>query len=150
MAKFMLGKSVEVAAWAAKQLPWAQEPDSFGPCEAWGIIKDEQMVGAVIFNHHHPEIGDIEWNIVAPNTTWVGRDTLEVVFDYVFNQLKCVRMSVTLPKGAKKNREFLEKLGFIMEGTKRRGFPGGQNAILYGLLKEECKWLKADPRKVAA
>jgi len=139
-----------MAAWAAKQLPWAQAPDSFGPCQAWGIERDGKIFGALIFNHHHPEIGDIEWNVVVPDGTWMTRELLETIFDYVFNQLECVRMSLTLPKGAKKNRAVAEKLGFIMEGTKRKGFPGGSNAILYGLLKEDCKWLKPDPRKAAA
>lgn len=144
MTKFVFGKSEEMGAWAAAKLPWAQDAGVFGPYEAWGILKGDALVGVVVFNNYRAEIGDIELNIISPDGHWGSRTLFATIADYVFNQLKCERISVTLPEHAKRNRDAAEKAGFTVEGTRRRGFPGGSDAIMYGLLKEDCRWLEKE------
>jgi RimJ/RimL family protein N-acetyltransferase len=39
-------------------------------------------------------------------------------------------------------QRFDEHLGFKREGLVRRGADDGTNLILYGMLKEECRWLE--------
>jgi RimJ/RimL family protein N-acetyltransferase len=39
-------------------------------------------------------------------------------------------------------RRFDENLGFVQEGIIRRGADDGTDMILYGMLKEECRWLE--------
>lgn len=144
MAKLMIGKSAEVAAWAAGQIPWLSGPEGFGPCEAWGIMNDETMTGAIIFTNHQKDIGDICFDVIAPNGNWGADDIWATISDYVFNVLKCERLTMVLPKAAKVNRALAERVGFVMEGTRRKAYPGGVNAIMYGMLREDCRWLTAD------
>jgi RimJ/RimL family protein N-acetyltransferase len=40
-------------------------------------------------------------------------------------------------------RKFDEHVGFIQEGVIRQAFEDGEDAILYGMLKSECKWIRS-------
>jgi RimJ/RimL family protein N-acetyltransferase len=66
---------------------------------------------------------------------------IATVFEYIFTQLGCARCTSITKKTNKRTRAFLEGLGFKLEGRLRRGFDGTQDALLYGLLAEECRYL---------
>lgn len=140
----------KIAQWAAEQIPWFKNvgAEIFGPCEAWAILKDVEgkpkLMGAMIFNNYHPECGDIEWNVISLEEGWASQNVFRTAADYVFNQLKCSRVSVTLPRGAKKYRAHAKQMGFKEEGIKRRGFANGVDAVLYGILREECTFLERE------
>lgn len=138
--------------WAAAQVPWLATPESFGPCVGWGVLGSDDakapLVGAIVLNNYRPGIGDIELNVIAQKEGWANREIFRVVSDYVFNQLKCGRISLTLPRGAKKTRDHAVRVGFKMEGVRRKGFYNGADAIIYGMLRSECQFL--NERKEAA
>lgn len=80
---------------------------------------------------------------VAAETPAVWRPhVLRAVFNYVFNQLGCVRCTATTRKTNMKARAFLEGLGFKLEGNLRKGFDGVKDSLIYGLLAEECRFLE--------
>ena len=148
-------KKHQIAQWAAEQIPWFANLGAavFGPCEAWAILKDgddgkPKLMGAMIFNNWRPEVGDIEWNVISLEEGWASANVFRTAADYVFNQLGCNRVSVTLPRGARKYRAHAKQMGFREEGIKRRGFANGVDAVLYGMLKEDCTFL--DHEKAAA
>lgn len=146
----LIGQSQKIATWAATQIPWMSGPDGFGPCEAWGILSDEKLVGALVFSAHDRDVGDLFLHAVSLDGNWTGPEVWQAVSDYVFNMLGCERLSMILPKGAKKTRDAVERLGFVMEGVRRRAFHGGVNAIMYGMLREECRWLPQHRTRAAA
>lgn len=148
MSKIYHPKTVEqraaIANWAAQQVPWLKNGDAFGPCEAWAIVHrdTDEIMGALIFNNYRSDIGDIELNVITLHENWASQDVFRMIADYVFNILKCNRMSCTLPRGAKRNRDHAVKVGFKLEGTKRAGFYNGVDAMIYGMLKTECRFLE--------
>ena len=153
MTKLFIPEDAErqqaLVRWAAAQIPWIATAEAFGPCTAWGVLKaDKKLVGAIVLNNYRPGIGDIELNVIAQQENWASRDIFRVVSDYVFNQLKCARMSLTIPRGAKRTRDHALRVGFKMEGVRRKGFYNGVDAIIYGMLKTECPFLS--DRKEAA
>lgn len=112
-----------------------------GQFEALAILNeaDEFVAGVVVsrFSGHDCEIS------CATETSAAWRDTvMRGVFDYVFNQLGCVRCTSITKKGNRKARGFLEGLGFQLEGNLRLGFDGVKDALIYGYLKSECKYLE--------
>ncbi len=65
----------------------------------------------------------------------------KAVFEYIFTQLGCVRCTSITTKANTKARRFLEGLGFCLEGNLRLGYDGRKDALIYGLLASECRYL---------
>ena len=77
-----------------------------------------------------------------PGRRWLTREFLFAIFDYPFNQLGVRRITGLVPKKNKDARRFDEHLGFEYEGNMRNAL-ADDDMIIYGMLKEKCKWLKS-------
>lgn len=94
------------------------------------------MVGGVVFTQHsHPNIV-MACVLEAPLT----RMFLRAMFLYPFLQLKCERITLLIDDNNLKSLRLVEHVGFEREGCMRRARPGG-DVFVYGLLKENCKWV---------
>lgn len=78
--------------------------------------------------------------MASTDPRWATRSILKAAFGYPFVQLPCVRLTAYTGKNMPHVRQFLERLGFQQEGIVRRGF-ADDDAVIYGMLKEECKWI---------
>jgi RimJ/RimL family protein N-acetyltransferase len=125
----------EIALWTARQLG----VEGFGPCSAIGVARNGEIVAGVVF--HRYSGGDIEVSMAATSPRWATRQTFARIFAYPFIQLGVRRITATTKSGNQPVRAFLEYLGFRLEGTLRR-FHEDDDAAVYGLLKEECRWLR--------
>ena len=66
------------------------------------------------------------------------------MFEYAFNQAKVERMTAMCLNGYERNEKLLSRTGFVKEGVVRKFFKtasGVKDAALYGILKEECRWV---------
>jgi RimJ/RimL family protein N-acetyltransferase len=105
-----------------------------------GWEKHGRLVASVIFDHYQPP--SISGHIASDGSkSWCSRDFLRAIFYYPFRQLTCVRMTAPMSANNAAARRFVEKLGFVLEGTLRKAWPDGSDEVVYGLLKEDCKWL---------
>ena len=111
---------------------------AYGPCHTLGFARDGRLIGAVIYFHHNGL--DIELGIHTISPKWCSRRTLFWSFAYPFLQLNCARVTVKVDAKDEKVCNFVERVGFEREGILRRAIPSGDSAV-YGLLKEECRWL---------
>lgn len=57
---------------------------------------------------------------------------------YLFGHRKFRRLTFSIHPKNKRSRSLVERLGAKLEGRKRRGYDGHRNALIYGLLPEEC------------
>lgn len=80
---------------------------------------------------------------------WAKRDILFHVFNYPFGQLGCLRVTTTAPSEDKRHIRLLEHGGFKQEGTLRNAERKGVDTLIFGMLREECRWLDYQERKVA-
>src|SRR3546814_17755647 len=87
-----------------------------------------EIVGGVIFNC----LEGASVHVTLAGTGWT-RGFLRAVGGYVYNQLGCIRMTVTTenPKVA----EYAERLGGKREGVMRSHFGPGRDAIIIGILQ---------------
>jgi RimJ/RimL family protein N-acetyltransferase len=107
------------------------------PYTAFGIIDpDGQLGGAMVFNDFNE--GNVEVSLVAPKR--VSRGLLRMAAVYAFSQLDCRRISARTRASNLRVRKFIEKVGFQQEGVLRAYYRDGDDAVLYGLLKGECRW----------
>lgn len=118
-------------------------------CNGFAILTDDdEFVGAVLVSNirHNVVTGravDCEISCATENKyTWTPA-ICKAVFGYVFNQLGCARCTSITRKNNVKARKFLEHLNFTLEGNVRKGYDGQNDALIYGLLAEDCRFLGA-------
>lgn len=111
---------------------------TFKDYTAIGVVRRNVLVGGVVY--HMFREGNCEVSIAFDSPQWALPGTLRGLFDYPFNQLNCHRMTALIAKKNKRSRKLTEGLGFKLEGVLRRGI-GGRDAMIYGMLKDECRWL---------
>ena len=95
---------------------------------------NDNGIAIVCFANHLKNI-DIELTIVGFGK-WANRTMLKHVFNFIFNELKCGRCTVSVKLDNTKSLKMVDKLGF-----KKEGYLRVIDANIYSLLKSECKYL---------
>ena len=128
-----------VGEWVARRIPYIGSAKDWGAFRAIGIAKGDKPIAGAVYNNSRGF--DMEINFAADSPHWCTRGMLSGIFSYPFIQCGCTRVSVTTAKRNARARRFIEGLGFKQEGCIRRGLDGKQDAILYGMQHEQCRWL---------
>ena len=114
--------------------------DRFGetdPCV--GMLKDGKLIGGVVFNMYTGT--GICMHVAASEKGWLNREFLRTVFRYPFHQLGCRRVTGLVRTDNLTAQRFDERLGFKKEGVLRDADNDGCDLIVYGMLRDECRWL---------
>ena len=107
------------------------------PYTAFGVVSaDGLLTGGVLFNNQSE--ADIELSIVAPKR--LTRGLCRVIAQYAFGTAGCMRMTARTRASSLQVRRVIEKVGFRQEGVLRGYFRDGEDAILFGMKKSECRW----------
>lgn len=115
-----------------------------GTYQAFAFLsdKDEFVGGAVVSNFRQGEFAnDCEISCAAETSMAFRPHVVRAVFTYIFEQLECGRCTALTTKKNRRTRGFLEALGFKLEGCVRRGYDGKRDALVYGLLAEDCRFV---------
>ena len=115
--------------------------------QGFAIINDNgKFCGAVVVANMRSHYGrPVDCEIACASETplaWT-QPVISTVFRYIFVQLKCVRVTAIARKNNSKVRNFMERLNFVLEGNVRKGYDGEKDALIYGLLAEDCRLLEA-------
>lgn len=130
-----MGYDEEITEWVVTQLGMS---GSFGDCATMGFVKDGKLIGGIVF--HDFRRPSMEVSLATISKHWCNRRILRTCFSYPFNQMKVKRLTAMVWEGNTKSIKLIEGLGFKKEGYLREGLPLG-NAYIYGMLKDECKWI---------
>ena len=134
---------------ANARLP-AIQSGGFGlPFRAAGIIADGKLVGGILANNYRAGV-DIHVHLVTTSARWARRGVLRDLFWYPFHYLQLPRVSFITSRKNKRMRSVAERMGFKLEGMVRKGYDGKTDAAVYGMLREECRFLPADAVAKAA
>lgn len=113
------------------------EPDTFGPCLAVGIVRDNSLVAGLVYHDWRPRQGDVQMTIASRSPRWASRGVLRWVLQYPFVELECRRISLTVRADNTRSQRLVTGLGFVEEGRRREFFAPGVDCIEYGLMREE-------------
>jgi len=106
-----------------------------------GLEEDGELVAGVAFNMYTG--ASISMHVAAiPGRRWMTKEFLWRSFAYPFIQLKCNRITGLVREDNLDAQRFDEHLGFKREGLLRGACLDGSNMILYGMLKDECRFLR--------
>jgi hypothetical protein len=109
------------------------------PCSAIGVTNSRgKLIGAAIFN-------DYQQKNVAVSVVGKGafrKDVLRELARFIFIDLACERVSITVRKDNELVLDLAIRAGWRVEGRKRKFFDDGCDAIIMGMLRSECNFLK--------
>ena len=137
------GMDAMVIEWVAARLD--MPPADFFPCTAVAVVHGEEMLAGAVYYQFRPNAhgGTMEAALASVSPRWCTRAVLASLFAYPFVQVKVARLQVSIAKKNKPARRLAERLSFKLEGVGRRLWDGRQDAVIYSMLPEECRWLQA-------
>ena len=117
-------------AYLEDRLGYTFQPDAvfIATVSPYGAAGFERWNGSDIEVHYGGEPG------------FLRRPFLRAMARYVFVQLECDRITGRIPADRPEAAKLGLRLGFKHEGTLRRAHKG-TDILIYGMLKEECRWL---------
>ncbi len=126
-----------VVKWVCRGLK--EKTDWVGCNVTLGIILHTQLIAGVIIHDIRP-LRDAWLTIYSVNQRWCNRRVLRIIFDVVFDFLKCQRVSALVDVENLKSQSLVLRLGFVKEGCLRNFQDNGHDALVYSMLKKECQW----------
>lgn len=128
----------ELCQWAAGQIGAG---GGFSPdARAMGIEIDGEMAAVTIWNCF--ELHNCLMSIASDNKKrWMTREFLFRSFAYPFLQLGLDRVTTKSDERNAPSIRLALHLGFTAEGRLRNAAGSGFDDIVFGLLKEECRWI---------
>ncbi|MCA1490094.1 GNAT family N-acetyltransferase [Ensifer sp. NBAIM29] len=137
MKKVVYEPEEEMIAWAESRIPGCKFRDD---AKAIGIRSDKSFHGVVVFDAF-TTTGC--WVSVASDggRQWITREYIIRVFAYPFIQLGYPRLNSFVSINNADAIRFNESFGFTREGVMRQAGHEGEDIIMFGMLRRECRWL---------
>ena len=100
------------------------------PFTLMGIERDGEVIAGVVFNH----FTGCDLHVTIAGHGWT-KGFLADVGQYVFGQLKCIRITVITEQ--KQVIDIARRLGAVSEGRMRDHFGKGRDGHVLGILKDD-------------
>ena len=144
MTRLVWGPEAPIGRYLSAKFPHLMAPGlEYQPEKVVGFIDDDNLLfGAVGLRFEN--LWDAQLSIFVERPRFLTRSILAELFAKLFVEFGLVRVSCHIAKGNRHARQFVERLGWKLEGVKRRGFDGRLDACIYGMLATECRWLRKD------
>jgi RimJ/RimL family protein N-acetyltransferase len=105
-----------------------------------GVVSHGALIGGVAYADYTG--ADVRCSIAGVTPKWLSRDVLKQIFFYPFDALNCRRVTVLVSDKNARSQRLARGLGFTPEGLLREGMCDGSDALVFGMLKNECRWIK--------
>ena len=139
--RLIYGHDRTVAEFVAQRITGFDHKLDGNDYTAIGVVDNGELIAGAIYNEYRPPV-DIRESFASISPRWATKYTLRHMFAYPFIHLGVRRMSSVIAADNVASIDLTERLGFKREGVMRAGMDDGQDAILFGMLKEECPWIK--------
>lgn len=135
----LYGANKEVREWVSQELFGNSNSYNDGD-KAIGVVHDNKLIAGVVYNNYIPEIS-IEMSIASVDKRWGKRYNIKAFFKYPFIDLRVKRVTTLCSATEGVTMNFNKRLGFVQEGLHRQACYDGSDAVSFGMLKDECRWL---------
>lgn len=136
------GDERAICQWVASKFPHVEGFPASARAVAWIRATDDEtaeIVGGVVAC---PRGGGFDAELsIALDGVSVTRGQLQALTRLCFDTWGLERLTCHVARGNKRARAFVERVGFRREGALRKGFDGRQTAVIYGMTRDECRWL---------
>lgn len=129
-----------VANWVLEQCQ--SKGRFFDDFKTIAALVGDRIIGAVVFDSFTEH--DCELHIALTDKRSVTRANIRQIFEYPFKQLGLARVTVQVNESNARSLEFVQRLGFTLEGVKKHG-NGKEDKFMFGMTKRNCRWLDVKP-----
>jgi RimJ/RimL family protein N-acetyltransferase len=136
----VFGNDAIIAEFVRRRVPEVIDT-GFGPCTTIGVIRGKKLLGGVIYHMYQPAYKSVMVSYAFDSPKWISPEVIGSFAAFPFLQLGVNRLWTLTPRKNKRSRRLVEFLGFKLEGCARKGY-GNDDAMIYGMLKHECRWIK--------
>ena len=105
------------------------------------LEKQGDIAAVAVYNRFYPGIA-VEISIASVGGRWLTRPFLAAVFGNPFLNWGLRRVSSSIAADNHKSIRFCEHLGFKREGLLRQAAPNGQDLLILGMLRDECRFIR--------
>jgi hypothetical protein len=134
----VIADSERVGEWVMARMPY---PIRWTNYKAIGLERDGVLVAGVLYESMTTR--DVNMHCAIADAGALNLEFTYTCFHYPFEQCGLARVTGLVPSKNEKALKFdIDKLGFQVEGIIRKALPDGDNVIVLGMLREECRWLK--------
>lgn len=104
------------------------------------LSNDGEVLGVVLYDRLTDR--DCMIHVASDGSRrWISREMLFWTFWVPFEWYGLARITGIVREDNDEALRFDRSLGFVQEGRVRQAFRGGYDGILFGMLKEECRFL---------
>ncbi len=128
-----------IAGWVCRNLGF--EVEDLGDNYTLGFEENGRLLGGLVFHNYRPGT-DVWWTIYTISPRWCSRRVLRFIFDMAFRRLGCRRISLMADASNRRCLSLVKRMGFEEEGCLRAFRDNGEDGIILGMLKSECRWIK--------
>jgi hypothetical protein len=107
--------------------------DIVPPFTCAGTERNGEIINGVVFN----VFTGYDVHVTVAGNGW-SKEFIRAVGRYVFDQLGCVRMTVTTNQPLVVN--IAQRMGGVVEGIQRDLYGRGENGTIIGILKDEWRF----------
>lgn len=140
------GRRDELVEWAEERIPGCKFRDD---AQTIGLAApDGAIIAATVFDTFSTSSCFVS---VAADTSrnWLTRAYLYHCFAYPFIQCDFRRITCVISEHNAASLKFTRACGWVEEGVNREGGPEGEDLIIFGMLRRECRWLPLTLRNAA-
>ncbi len=109
-------------------------------------LKDALAAGVYFYDQYDANedgISDVTACVFIKNKKAIKPHIVKKLLEYPFNQLGVRRISAMIDEANIEALDQAQRIGFQVEGYKRKMAPDGRRAVMLGLLPEDCPYWKA-------
>jgi hypothetical protein len=114
--------------------------DFHGPQWACATARDEGIVLGVLLGEFTTWF-EVHMTTAIDNPKFMTRRLLHAIFSTFFS--RAMRVTAMCRPENEKSIRGIRRLGFRYEGFCRLGIEGKWDALVFGMLKNECRWIRA-------
>lgn len=142
------GQNPEVASFVARACGGGSN-HNWGNHNTLSFYDSRGLKVGLVYNHFHWP--NIAIHVAArEGALWCTKEILHHIFAYPFLQLQCNRVTAPVVESNARSIALVEALGFVREGEMRHATKAGESMLIYGMLRDECRWTKAQELRKAA
>lgn len=135
--ELVYGENERVTKWMAEQIGINSFRDD---AVSIGIERNGVLVGGAAFD----TFSDRECVIHLASDgskRWISREFIVHVFSYVFHQCNFRRITAFVSANNAPSLKIVQQFGFKEEGRARCAGADGEDVLMFGLLREECRYI---------
>lgn len=130
-------QDARLLAWASERLGVTFQPDQ---CRWVAGLEAGGAVWVVVYSRFSRR--GCELTIATDGSKrWASKRSLRLIFGMPFKFWGLRRTTFVVSADNKRSIDMLERLGAVREGTVRKAFDGDVDGHVYGMLREECRWV---------